>query len=197
MKQHLKILCLKGQEIVSYIPDLAKLRIDIFKNYPYFYEGDLAYEFTYLKTYTKCSESFMVVVLDGESVIGASTAIPLQFETAECQKPFLEHNMEIQNIFYLGESLLLPTYRGQGIYKIFFNEREKAAKKYGCEITTFCSIDRPIDDPRKPADYISLVDIWHRFGYKKHPEICAYYKWKEIGETTESEKPMIFWMKNL
>lgn len=197
MKQLLKILCVKGQEIIPYISDLAQLRIDIFKNYPYLYEGDFAYELNYLKTYTNCSESFMVLVLDGKNVIGASTALPLLFETAECQKPFFEANLEIQNIFYLGESLLLPKYRGQGIYKIFFEERENAARKYGCKITTFCAVERQMDDPRKPVDYVSMVDTWHKFGYKKHPEICAYYKWKEIGESAESEKPMIFWMKNV
>ena len=77
MKSQTQIIRLKGSAIIPYIPDLARLRIDIFQHYPYLYAGDLTYETQYLQTYVDCPESFMVIVLDGEKVIGASTAIPL------------------------------------------------------------------------------------------------------------------------
>jgi hypothetical protein len=53
MNQDLKILRLKGQDIIPFIPELAKLRIEIFKSYPYLYDGDLDYEHNYLNTYSK------------------------------------------------------------------------------------------------------------------------------------------------
>ena len=45
MTQPLKIIRLKGQEIVPYIADLAQLRIEIFRDYPYLYLGDLEKEY--------------------------------------------------------------------------------------------------------------------------------------------------------
>jgi GNAT superfamily N-acetyltransferase len=187
----LKIIDLKGAEIIPYIPDLAKLRIEIFKSYPYLYQGNLEYETHYLQTYVKCPESVMVLVLD------ASTAIPLEFETAEVQKPFLDHHIKIRDVFYLGESVLKPEYRGQNIYRHFFTYREAAAKKYHCNITAFAAIERQIDDPRRPANYVPLDNIWEYFGYKKHPELCTYFEWTEIGESQQAPKPLIFWLKHL
>jgi GNAT superfamily N-acetyltransferase len=197
MNKELKIVRLKGSEIIPYVSDLAKLRIEIFKTYPYLYLGDLEQEAAYLQTYVKCSESVMVLVLDENKVVGASTAIPLEYETAEIQKPFLDHNIKIQEVFYLGESVLRPTYRGRNIYRHFFHERESAAREYGAKTTTFAAIERALDDPRRPQNYVPLDNIWEHFGYKKNPELVAYFEWQEIDEAVRSPKPLIFWLKAL
>lgn len=197
MTQNIKIKRLKGQSLLPYIPELAKLRIEIFKNYPYLYVGDMEYETNYLKTYIQCPESIMVLVFDNDKVVGASTAIPLEFETIEFQKPFLEHGFNIKDIFYFGESLLLPEYRGQKIYRIYFQEREQAAKEYGCKIAAFCEVYRDVNDPRKPKDYVSLDEVWKYFGFQKQPDLFMFYPWKEVGEETQSEKKLVFWLKDL
>lgn len=197
MEKDLKILRLKGPEIIPYITELAKLRINIFKTYPYLYDGDLNYEYNYLNTYVKCLESIIVLVLDHNKVVGASSAIPLVFETMEFQKPFLENNINIQEVFYFGESVLQPEYRGRGIYRHFFSERETAAKEYGSKLMAFAAIERPFDDTKKPKDYFPLNPVWKHFGYDKHPELCADFEWKEIGEKIQTPKPLIFWLKKL
>jgi len=197
MTNELIIRRLKGAEIIPYIPDLAELRIDIFKAYPYLYLGNLDYERRYLQTYIECPDSAMVLVFDHDHIVGASTAIPLTRETIEVQQPFLDHKINTQDVFYFGESVLKPAYRGQNIYRHFFRERETAAREYGCKIAAFAAVERPLDDPKKPGDYVPLDSVWQHFGYKKHPELRAFYKWTEIGETTESPKPLIFWLKNL
>jgi len=191
----LKILRLKGVEINPYIIELARLRIEVFKEYPYLYEGNLDYEMNYLKTYTNSSDSVMILVVDGDKIVGASTAIPLKYEMQEVQTPFLEVGMKIEDIFYFGESILNKHYRGQGVYRHFFNEREAAAKDYGCRLFTFCAVDRPPDHPKKPPHYKPLDEIWEHFGYKKHPEIYTYFKWPEIGETYQFTNRMVFWLK--
>jgi GNAT superfamily N-acetyltransferase len=194
---NLKIKRLKGEAILPYIEDFAWLRMEVFKAYPYLYEGDLTCEREYLQNYIACPETILVLAFDEKKVIGVSSAIPLEFETVETKKPFLEHNMNIQDIFYLDSSVLLPAYRGKNIYRHFFHEREAAAIEYGCKITTFCAIERPFNHPKKPDDYFPLNDIWTHFGYKKCPELSAYFEWKEVGEESKSRKPLVFWMKYL
>lgn len=104
-----------GSAAKPYIPELATLRMTIFRDFPYLYEGDLAYEEKYLSSYMASPDSFLAVVFDGDKVVGATTAIPLLQETGEFKKPFLEHGYDLTKIFYFGESLLYPQYRGQGI----------------------------------------------------------------------------------
>ena len=197
MINKLKIICLKGENIRSYINDLARLRINIFKEYPYLYEGSLDYEYKYLQTYASSPECTIALVFDNAKVVGASTSIPMKFETQELQKPFLDQGMNLEEIFYFGESVLLPEYRGQGVYPQFFQIRELAARDYGCKFATFCAVDRALEDSRKPKEYTPLDVYWKKMGYVKHPEIATSFEWKEIGEAKQSPKRMVFWLKTL
>jgi hypothetical protein len=89
------------------------------------------------------------------------------------------------------------TYKCKESIIVLVSERETAAKDQGCKIAAFVAIERTVDDPRKPKDYVPLDDVWRHFGYEKHPELCAYLSWMEIGDTKESPKPLIFWLKTL
>lgn len=185
-------------DLTKYIPDLAQLRIRVFRDFPYLYDGSLEYEEKYLKTYTDCAESVVVLVLDGEKVVGATTGLPMDAETPEFQKPFVENGFDPAKIFYCAESVLLPEYRGRGIYPKFFAEREGHARSLGrFDTVAFCCVQRPPDHPLRPADYVPLDRIWSKFGYVKHPELHTTYSWKDLGEDEETEKPMVFWLKSL
>jgi GNAT superfamily N-acetyltransferase len=197
MTSPLRIIRLKGQEIVPYISELAALRIKIFHGYPYLYEGDLEYEKKYLKTYTDCSDVILVLVFDQNRIVGASTALPLKFETSNVIEPFQQHSYDVNSIFCFGESILLPEYRGQQVGKQFFAERENAACEQGYRIATFFEVIRPANDPRRPSDWHPLNPFWEKQGYKKHPELTSFYSWKEIGEAEETPKPIVFWLKQL
>jgi GNAT superfamily N-acetyltransferase len=197
MDNHLNLKKLTGKDILPYVEELGKLRITVFHEYPYLYIGDMDYEKKYLNRYIACNKSLAVLAFNDNSIVGVSTGIPMQYEIDEFKAPFIEKKYDISTIFYLGESVLLRPYRGQGIYRHFFNEREATARACGCQIATFCSVDRPINHPQKPVDYHSLEPIWKRYGYQKHPELSTLFEWKEIGETTASPKKLIFWIKNL
>jgi len=188
---------IKGKEIEAYINDIAALRIKIFHDYPYLYEGNAQYEKNYLKIYSDCPHSIVILVLDENKVVGASTALPLSSETGEVKAPFLTQGIDIDSVFYLGESVLLPSYRGQKIGERFFAEREAAAREQHCKTTVFCAVERPEDHPRRPQGWHPLDKFWQRLGYKKHPELHTFFSWKERDEREETLKPMVFWMKNL
>lgn len=189
---------LSGKAIEDCIPDLARLRIEVFRDFPYLYEGNLEYEEKYLRTYIESPESIVVLARDEERVIGASTGLPLEHETEEFQKPFREHGYDPSRIFYCAESVLLKEYRGRGIYKKFFEGRENHSLRLGrFDYCTFCCVQRPADHPLRPSDYVPLDAVWTRFGYVKHPDLVAYYAWKDVGEPDETLKPMVFWIKSL
>lgn len=187
---------LTGKDINSHIPDLARLRMEIFRSFPYLYDGDMAYEEQYLSSYLKSDETVMVLVLDAGRVVGASSGMPLAMETEEIQRPFLEQGMDPARVFYLGESLLQPDYRGHGLGHVFFNEREAHARRLGhFRISAFFAVQRPADHPLRPANYRPLDPFWRKRGYLPRPDMMTRFSWKDIGDKTETEKPMMFWLK--
>ncbi len=139
-----------------------------------------------------------MLVTDGARVVGASTALPLADETEACRRPFLEAGWDVERIFYYGESLLLPAYRGAGHGVRFFVEREAHARRLGrFDWCAFCAVQRPHDHPRRPVDYQPLDEFWNRRGYRHHPELHTEYRWRDLDEANESAKPMSFWLKRL
>jgi hypothetical protein len=71
------IRLLRGAEIEPHIDDLARLRIQVFREFPYLYDGNLDYEAEYLATYVRSADSLCVLVRDEGRVVGASTSLPL------------------------------------------------------------------------------------------------------------------------
>ena len=194
----LELKRLSGEALNQYIPELASLRIEVIRDFPYLYDGDTEYESRYLQTYIQCPESVVVLAFDGDKVVGASTGIPLKFETDEVKAPFIKAGLNIDEIFYCGESVLISKYRGQGAGVAFFDHREDHARELGgYQYSCFCGVQRPDDHPRRPAGYRPLDNFWRKRGYEKHPELHTTFSWKEIGEADESPKPMTFWMKAL
>ncbi|MDD2769035.1 MAG: GNAT family N-acetyltransferase [Methylococcus sp.] len=198
MSEVITVKVLSGPEIERYIADLARLRIEVFRDFPYLYDGTTEYEERYLQTYVESPESVVVLALDGERAIGASTGLPMEHETDEFKRPFFDHGYDPAKIFYCAESVLLKEYRGRGIYKQFFDGRESHARRLGrFDYCSFCCVQRPDDHPLRPADYVPLDAIWSRFGYVKHPELVTTYAWKDVDRTEETDKPMVFWLKPL
>jgi GNAT superfamily N-acetyltransferase len=198
MDASLDIHVIKGPDIKQVMHELGQLRIDVFREFPYLYDGDLEYEQKYLKAYTESPGSIAVLALDGKKVVGASTGLPLIDETVEFRSAFKDSGYPVETVFYCGESILLPRYRGKGVYKHFFHEREEHARSLGRYKTiTFCAVQRPENHPHRPAGYRPLDPVWKKFGYRKVPEINTTYHWTDIGRNTESGKKMIFWIKSL
>ena len=189
---------LSGPALHQYIDELAQLRMQVFRDFPYLYDGDLAYEARYLKTYIEAPDSVIVLAFDGDKVVGASTGLPLRHEMDEVKQPFLDAGLNIDEIFYCGESVLLSEYRGQGAGVAFFNHREAHAESLeGMKYSCFCAVQRPDNHPTRPADYQPLDQFWRNRGYEKRSELATHFSWKEVGESEESLKPMTFWMKPL
>jgi GNAT superfamily N-acetyltransferase len=109
--------------------------------------------------------------------------------------PFTAAGYDVSKIFYFGESVLLPDYRGPGIGVKFFAAREQQATGYG--IATFCAVQRPADHPRRPPGYQPLDDFWAKRGYTKHPELVCEMSWREVGQSQETAQKLTFWTKKL
>jgi GNAT superfamily N-acetyltransferase len=186
---------LTGSEILAAIDDLARLRMTVFAEWPYLYDGDPEYEADYLREFIEAPDGVLVAACDGERIVGAATASPMWAQKAEFRAPFESRGIDTSTLFYFGESVLIPEYRGQGIGHAFFDHREAQARKCGAKAATFAAVIRPDDHPDRPAGYVPLDGFWKKRGYAPVEGFVTQLAWKEHGEADESPKPMQYWLR--
>ena len=192
------IRCVAGPDVGPYLADVARLRIAVFREWPYLYEGDLEYERNYLATYARSKESLFVLALDGERVVGASTGVPLADEVEQFRTPFRERGIPEAEVFYFGESVLLPEYRGRGLGHRFFDAREGYARSLGrFRWTAFCAVVRRDDDPRRPPGYRPLDAFWQARGYGRQDAMTVRLRWRELGQSEDTENALSVWLRRL
>lgn len=186
-----------GAEIAAHLDALAALRIRVFREYPYLYDGSVDYELHYLAGYARSPDALIVLAIDGDAVIGASTALPAIEHSDEIAPALVRGGLDPAAVFYFGESVLDPAYRGRGLGEAFFVEREGQARERGYRVAAFCAVERPADHPARPGDYRAPGGLWRRRGFVRRPEIVGEMSWRDLGDDRDTAKPMVFWVKEL
>lgn len=188
---------LTGPALEAALDDVANLRITVFREWPYLYDGTLDYERSYLETYRNNPGALLVGAFDGTLLVGASTSTLMEDHAEAFSAPFRDHGIALDQILYGAESLILPPYRGQGLGHRFIEFREAHARTMGRGYVAFCSVLRPDDHPQKPEGARSNDAFWLRHGYAPLPGVLAHFSWKDVGDTTETQKSLQFWMRQL
>lgn len=183
---------LTGPELAAAMGDLAQLRIEVFRAYPYLYDGTAEYEAKYLATFANARDAVIVAAWDGGRIVGCATGSSLEDHHAEFAAPLAKAGVPVEGTFYCGESVLRPDYRGRGIGHAFFDRREAHAKAHGYVRSCFCAVVR---HGPKPEGYTPLDAFWRARGYRPVDGALAQFGWKDLGETAETVKPMQVWLR--
>jgi len=205
-----RIEVVTGEAIGRVLDAVAELRLCVFAEWPYLYEGTAAQERDYLSALSRSRGSVCVVAMDegeagGGRGVGASTAMPMGDEHEAFAKPFVEAGIDPTSVFYLAESVLRPAYRRLGIGRAFFAEREAHGRRLderrraegvaGFDWLAFCAVDRPSDHPLRPGDYRELGPWWRSLGYERREGLTAHFAWKDVDRPEETRKPLTYWLK--
>lgn len=191
----LAVRVLTGAEIDEALGDLARLRIEVFRAFPYLYDGDPAYEADYLREFASEPGSVLVAAMEGETIVGAATASPMSGQKAAFREPFEQRGIDTARLFYFGESVLLPEWRGQGIGHAFFDQREAAARQAGANAACFAAVVRLDDHPARPAGYSPLDQFWRGRGYAPVTGLTTSLAWQEHGRQGESLNTLQYWLR--
>lgn len=186
---------LGGGELAAALDDLGRLRIAVFADWPYLYAGDAAYEADYLKEFAAAPGAVLVAAFDGPRIVGAATAAPMVHQKAQFRDPFAARGIDVARLFYFGESVLLPDYRGQGVGHAFFDQREAQARACGARAACFAAVIRPADHPARPPGYAGHDAFWAKRGYVPVAGLITRLGWKDQGEGEKSMKPMQYWLR--
>jgi len=193
----LRVEALTGTALEAALDDVARIRIAVFRDWPYLYDGDQTYERRYLQTYRDSPGAILAGAFDGARLVGAATGTPMEDHAGDFAAPFYATGIELSDIFYCAESVLLSDYRGHGAGHRFFDIREGHARTLSRRYVAFCAVIRADDHPARPPAYRPLDAFWRSRGYAPLPGVVAEFRWKDIDEAAETAKPLQFWMKEL
>ena len=181
----IEVRALTGPALEAALDGVAALRIAIFRDWPYLYDGNLDYERAYLQTYRDNPGALLVGAFHEEDHAEAFSA------------PFRALNIPLTEILYGAESVLLPAYRGIGLGHRFIDLREDHARAMHRDYVAFCSVKRPESHPMKPENARSNDAFWMGRGYEPLPGVLAEFAWKDLGDSAETTKHLQFWMRKL
>lgn len=189
---------LTGAAITPYLQDLARLRIAVFREWPYLYDGDIDHEQAYLARLSRSPKAGLVLASDGDMPVGCATALPMVDAGEAVAAPFRAAGIDPGGIFYFGESVLLPAYRGRGTGAAFFAGREAHARAVSeCGLAVFCGVIRPAEHPLRPAEATTPEHLWRRMGYAPIPGMVCVMRWKQVDGPDEVENRLAFWSRSL
>ena len=191
-----EVRAVRGAALNELLDEVAALRIAVFRDWPYLYDGTMDYERRYLAPYVTSENAVVVGAFDGQRLIGASTGAPLADHAEDFGDALRDAGHDITSTFYCAESVLLPAFRGQGVGHAFFDHREAHARDLGFSHCCFCSVIRPADHPARPGAYRPLDSFWTARGYRPLPGVTARFAWKDVGSTEESIKTLQVWMRD-
>ena len=193
----ISLRALHGAALEAALDDVARLRIAVFRDWPYLYEGSLDYERSYLQWYRDSPDALLVGAFDGDTLVGAATGTPMEDHANDFAAAFAATGIPLTDIFYCAESVLLPAYRGQRLGHRFFDLREDHARAIERRFIAFCSVLRPADHPLRPLNARSNDAFWRGRGYQPMDGVVAEFRWTDVGEVSDSVKRLQFWGRNL
>jgi GNAT superfamily N-acetyltransferase len=189
----LRFETLTGDALHPWLPALSRLRMAVFREWPYLYRGDQGAEARYLRDYARAPGACIILALEGDCPVGAATCAPM---AGWARDTFVAAGRDPAHYCYFGESVLLPRYRGKGTGVRFFELRETHARALRLPQATFCAVRRADDDRRRPAGHVPLDRFWNNRGYAP-ARISGELAWREVASRGERAHVLDFWERTL
>ena len=188
---------LTGSAVEESLDDIASLRISIFREFPYLYDGRREDESRYLQVYANAPDTIVITVSDSGKIIGAATGIPLRHEHQELVEPFAGSDYSLDEIYYVGELLFYPEYRNRGLgLRLVERMEEQVRSLESYRYLTCATVVRSNDHPLRPAAYRPINRFLAVAGFYPLPEMMTEFSWLETDGITHGH-PMNFWLKEL
>lgn len=196
----LTLKVLKGDEITPYVKEITDIAIDVYKEYPYLYEGTVEEYFPFIEHYSHSNFGIACLLFDGEKPVGVAIGMPLVEMRERYKLPLMSARPDenFAEIYYLGEFLLLNQYRSQGYGKKMYLKLEDLVRANpDFSKLCFCKIVEWDYHPLMPKDYKSMDGFWSKRDYLMCDDITVSVYWNEVGTNEETIHHLVYWIKDL
>ena len=192
----IKIECFRGDHIRPYTDKIIPFVDRIYRESPYFYNGDDEGYQAYLETYATTTDGMICLAFDEKTIIGIAAGMPMGKTRDIYQKPFLDHGHPLGSFYYLGEFGLRPDYHGKGIEEEMLKKMEAFVVKEG-KYKNCCLWEIQGPSPSSAKRYIPKNDFWTKNGFSRHSELNFLIYWTNIDEKKESPHLAVYWIKEM
>lgn len=197
-----RIEVFNGDAAVPYANALAKLRLKTYCNYPYLYVGKLEDELLYIQHYFNDSRGQIIVGFEGKTIAGIASGLPLNATVSflkDWHKTLKQHEIDVENYFYLGELIIKPQFQKQGLGEQLVKQMCQEARSLGFHKMMLVTSIRDTNHPLRPQDYFDTDLIWSKFGFVKSDIVftCNWLTQQSDGYVQRDENKLGCWMKNL
>lgn len=190
----------RGTSITPFVKDITDLCIEIYREYPYLYEGTEEEYLPFIEHYTSSNNGIACLLFDNTKPIGVAIGMSMNEMREKYKQPFINARPleNCNELFYLGEFLLLKDYRGKGFGKQMYLELERLVKEnLNLQKICFCKIDEDVHNPLIPADYKSLDEFWRKLGFEKCDDATVIVDWRDVSAEKDSPHKLVYWLKTL
>lgn len=183
-----------GQQSRRYAEQIASIRLELFREFPYLYLGTVEEEYEYLSMYFDSPSATLVLGFDRENqLVCYSSSLAVDDCTDDIKLPCA--SLGYLNILYIGEVMLRSDYRSRGISRYCMAHHEALAREGGYDAVVFMTIDRSHDHPCAPVGYRPLDDLWIKYGYKRVTGVSVLQSWRQVDTQEYVSHTLSLWIK--
>jgi hypothetical protein len=195
------IKVLTGAETQSLLPFVANLRINIFREYPYLYEGNFKEEMDDLEHCAQLLHNALAIAYYKNTPVGFLYGIPLtefasHFENSVIDL-FKNKDLDPAICYYFADIIILPEHRGNHLSSRLFTALENYAQEQGYLSGSFITESHD-KHPLKPDNYKSLDPLWNSLNYNK-TGLMSYGSWQTHqpdGSVSRQQHSADIWFKD-
>lgn len=186
-----------GNEARRYSQQMARVYINMFKEFPYLYEGSIVEcEKNYLEGYFISNLSRILLLFKNERVVGVSVSLPVdEVKETKIKSTFLKKQLDTSKYFYIGGTVIEEPFRSLELIRTISKYHETHAKNNGYSQLVFVTVKRNPFHPSQTVNYRTLEPIWQHLGYSLVEGIEVKDKWKQADTHQEEENTLHIWTK--
>jgi len=179
----------QGSDMEQYVNDMIRLRLTVFRESPYFYDGTEGEERAYLEQHLHSEKGLFLIAKTGDHVIGMLSGTPMK-DRDDYAYPYVKNAIPTDSIFCLGELVVEQSDHreqiGLNLYQLF-EEHVRSLGSY--DTISECVVLHPIAGEGK--------SILMQVGGSKCPNLVYHCFWKEIDQEVSTDHVMEYWSKQL